>query len=144
MAADVRLHSGVLAHGVLGGASAALLEGGAAGLAAVLGSRAIHLNAHQAALVVLVVLAALHLTFQTVHTRHLVFPVISRNTSRFRLIYLSPAQEFYEGLFKKRFPLDFLKGDQYNENNLLKNRKEHRVWIWKISARKQSRCAAWA
>jgi len=101
MAADIRLHSGVLAHGVLGGASAALLEGGAAGLAAVLGGRAIHLNAHQAALVVLVVLAALHLTFQTVHTRHLVFPVISQNAFTFRLLYLSPAQEFYEGLFKK-------------------------------------------
>ena len=72
-AVDFRLHRGVLAHGVLAGAGAALLIGGAAGLAALLGGGAVHLNAHQAALVVLKMLAAVHLTFQTVHTRHLVF-----------------------------------------------------------------------
>ena len=44
----------------------------AAGLAGFLGGRAVHLDPGKAAVVVLIVLAICHLTFQTVHTRHLV------------------------------------------------------------------------
>lgn len=79
LALDIGIHGRILAHGVLTGARTPLLIGSAAGLAALMSGRTIHLDARQAALVVLKMLTALHLTFQTIHTRHLVFGVISRS-----------------------------------------------------------------
>ena len=72
-ALNVRLNRGVVTHGVLSRTGLALLIRGTASLAALLSGRSVHLNAHQTALVVLKMLTAGHLTFQTVHTRHLVF-----------------------------------------------------------------------
>jgi hypothetical protein len=95
LALDISIHGRILTHGVLTAAGTPLLIGSAAGLTALMSGRAIHLDARQAALVVLKMLTALHLTFQTIHTRHLVFGVISRSAPAPRGKYSSPSTEDY-------------------------------------------------
>lgn len=70
---NLRLYAGILLHGVLARSLTPLFKRSAAGLAAFPSRGSVYLDPRQTALVVLIMLATGHLTFQSVHTRHLVF-----------------------------------------------------------------------
>lgn len=93
-ALDFRFYGRILSRSVLGTAGPALFIRSAASLAALTGGRSIHLDTGQTALVVLKMLTALHLTFQTVHIRHLVFEKIRKAPRRFTKVILPPAPSF--------------------------------------------------